>query len=795
MIVTDIGPPDASIMLVGEAPGSQEDKVGKPFVGQSGQLLRQMLSHGGIDFNACYISNVVDERPPNNDFGYYYEGKNRKVPTARLREYWEKLREKVKTIKPNVVITLGGEAMRALTRKIKVSNWRGTIILIDDVKILPTLHPSYILRVYGEHPIVELDLVKALKESEYPEYRKPEVDVLISPSLNDVLSWIQSASFVKRISFDIETIGTHIRCLSLGAYFNKMLHAISIPFIKMSSSGMAAPSIGDRVIMLSTQSESASSYWNKQDEVVVLDALARILADEKIEKVGQNSIAFDAPLLEYEFGIEIKNHYLDTMHAWHILYPEFPKSLNFLVSVLTNHQNYWSGKSTEDDLSEWFYSTMDGAVTLECANKIEKELKDSKLFDFYRENTHRLAFALTKAQNIGVLIDKERQAVLISESERELRDLKVDLSDLTNQDFNPNSPKQVSDLLYRDMKFPVIYNKDGVSTVEEEALRRLSKKYPNEIILTSIIKYRKISKLISTYLKVSADEDGRMRTSYNASGTKGGRISSSKTIWKTGMNLQNIPVRESKGIKNIRDLFVAGEGNVFVKGDLRQAETMVVAHILRRLGDNTLYNKYQDPLFDIHKWGASGIFEIDESAVVEDQRDIGKLGNHSGNYMAGPRVLMSEGAKRGVDVSYELAKRVLSARARDIPGLTIWWRDVDRRIRSSRTLTTCMGRRRLFFGRFDDATLRDAVSWEPQSTVGDVCNRIFKRLSEGLKKGCEPLLQVHDECVVECPERDAEYVVEEMRKAANIVLFVSDEPLLIPIDVSTGVNWKDCKEI
>ena len=112
------------------------------------------------------------------------------------------------------------------------------------------------------------------------------------------------------------------------------------------------------------------------DEICVLDAIQRLF-DSGIQIVGQNSIGFDAPLLKDEFGLRIKEHFLDTMHAWHCLYSELPMSLNFLCSVLTDYANYWTDKVTTDDISEWKYNTMDSVVTLEASYKIEKELKDA----------------------------------------------------------------------------------------------------------------------------------------------------------------------------------------------------------------------------------------------------------------------------------------------------------------------------------------------------------------------------------------------------------------------------------
>ncbi|KKL88012.1 hypothetical protein LCGC14_1929000 [marine sediment metagenome] len=337
MIVQDIGPPDAKILICGEAPGENEARMGKPFVGASGDMLKQMLSHSGIDYAKCFVTNVIDERPPGNNFQYLYEGRTRKVPTDRLREYWKKLREKVKELKPNIVIALGGEALRALTRRTLITSWRGMVTQVDGIKILPTFHPSYVIRQYQDHPIVELDFAKALRESKYSEYHKPHVALVLKPTISQVVGWFNMIENygANRVSFDIETIGCHVRCMSLAicVSVSGTIEAISIPFIKMPSSSLTEPS-DKKTITLTTQSTSASSYWSPEDEITVLDKIAKLFEDKTIEKVGQNSVSFDAPLIESEFGISIKNHSMDLMHLFHCLYAELPKSLSFMCSIL-----------------------------------------------------------------------------------------------------------------------------------------------------------------------------------------------------------------------------------------------------------------------------------------------------------------------------------------------------------------------------------------------------------------------------------------------------------------------------
>ena len=341
------------------------------------------------------------------------------------------------------------------------------------------------------------------------------------------------------------------------------------------------------------------------------------------------------------------------------------------------------------------------------------------------------------------------------------------------------------------MKFPKVF-KDSKPTSGEDALRKLERKYPNESVISDILTFRKTSKLISTFLEAKFDEDGRMRTSYNTSGTETGRISSSKNIWGTGMNLQNIPVGKTKGVENIRHLYIAGKGNVFVKGDLSQAETRVVAEILKRVGDETLSNLYKDSNFDIHKWMAGFIYNKLECDVSKEEREVGKLANHSGNYGAGPKVLMARALKQGVKgIDWNTSQKILDARHRAIPGLRIWWRSVEAQLLKTRTITTCFGRRRIFFGRLDDSTYREAYAFEPQSLVADVCNSVFTSLSNTLDSDCWPLLQVHDEVVIECPKDKVDYVVDSFTKASFIPLFINEIPLIIPIDISIGPNWRD----
>lgn len=364
MKCSDLGPPDAKVVLVTDCPNEQEERSGILYSSQCNKMLKSMMMHAGLKFADCYATAVMLVRPPNGDFSYMYDGN---VPKTQLSEHWESLRNKITAIKPDVVITFGKEPLRALCNKFSVDDYRGTWLSFRNINVLPTFHPSYVMKMYEEHAVLEMDIAKAIKQ-------KPAADpyIILNPTLQMIADWIYKARKSGNIvSYDIETVSDCIRCVGF-ATKNPQLNAIVIPFMKFPSSSM----IKGTIVSVG-QDGSMSSYWNTNDEVLVLDMLSNFLTDRFVRFVGQNSVSFDAPFIRRHFDISVANQYMDTMDAWHVLYSEFNKGLDFLCSVLTDYKNYWADKDTSDDISEWTYNGMDCIVTYECAIKIEKELAET----------------------------------------------------------------------------------------------------------------------------------------------------------------------------------------------------------------------------------------------------------------------------------------------------------------------------------------------------------------------------------------------------------------------------------
>ncbi len=154
-IVNGIGPRTSPIVFIGEAPGEQEENLGIPFIGRSGQLLRRVMKEVGFDDNEVYITNLVKFRPPNN-----------RAPTPEEIEIWgPKLFDELTGMYPTLVVTVGRHSSQyLLNTKESISNIRGKIHLGKRFNILPTFHPSYILRDNSKEQYLKADLLLAYNE-------------------------------------------------------------------------------------------------------------------------------------------------------------------------------------------------------------------------------------------------------------------------------------------------------------------------------------------------------------------------------------------------------------------------------------------------------------------------------------------------------------------------------------------------------------------------------------------------------------------------------------------------------
>lgn len=781
------GPKDARIVIVGEAPGEHETLQRVPFVGASGRLLDQMLRAVGIDRATCYLTNVVKNRPPQNDFRHFYERNKkgqlddrRQKPTPTLLSSIERLYRELATLTPNIIILLGSEPLRAVTNLRGIEKWRGSLLSTRFGKALPTIHPAAILRSYGDRPVVELDLRRASVESTTSDLRLPSMDFILRPDISAVRRWFSRT--YNRIAFDIETLKgsdgvSHVRCIALSS---KRCEAICIPFIVKESTGLiGGDDSGCKYV----------SYWKVEEEYEILGLLNKLFLDPSIEKIAQN-YPFDSTVLAQEFGFDIKGKLQDTMLAHHVCYPELPKSLDFLCSIYTRIP-YYSDYDSKDDYSTWRYNSYDAAVTLEVWEVLESELREAKLLEFYSLHVIPTMLAITRAQNRGVLVDENERAKQKAEYAKKIEDAVISLRTISGKEgLNPSSTKQMRDLLYTDLGLsPQKHHKTKSITVGKDALESLAKKYPeHKELFDTLRRHSSDETLHDGFLSKELANDGRIRTSYNVAGTVTGRLSSSESFLYPSTNLQNI---QKPGSGPMRRCFISGPRRRILKADLSQAEFRIVVWLAKI---ERLIREYKENVnFDVHTWVASLIFKKEQRDITKPERDIAKNGVYGGNYSMQPFT-----ASRTYKLDFKTAKFVLEEYRRVIPEIPSWWEEIKSDVGSTRTLTSPFGRRRVFFGRLDDELYRAAYSHSAQTIVGDLINRAAVLADEFFDANeCPLLMQVHDELVFEPLETEALRYAGYLKSLMEYPLKFPDvsEPLTIPADVSLGKNWYDQEKV
>lgn len=329
--------PKSPIMLVGEAPGEQEAVMGTPFVGNSGQLLQQMLTSAGLKFGACSRTNVFDRRPPNNvlagwgtrtlkevreardpnlPFALIHADAKTYVPSELVQPALVRLRAEIEAVKPNIIVALGNTAMSALCGIKGIGKIRGTVyncLLAPGCKVLATYHPSAVFAQYELRAIVEADLLKVAFESTTPAFNFKRRRLWLEPNAMDLLRWRTVLRCAESLAVDIETKARQITCIGFAPSDDE---AFVIPFWSVSRPGW--------------------SYWKTpQEELLAWKVVRDILASPAI-KVFQNGMYDIQYILKYKWWP--RNCSEDTMLKHHALYPNLPKGLDFLGSLYCNER-------------------------------------------------------------------------------------------------------------------------------------------------------------------------------------------------------------------------------------------------------------------------------------------------------------------------------------------------------------------------------------------------------------------------------------------------------------------------
>jgi len=797
--VPGIGPFGARLAIVGEAPGASEDVSGRPFEGPAGDLMNGFLREAGINRADCYITNVIKFRPPENDM------KRLNEIGVSLAQSTQELFDELHIVKPNCVLALGNTALQALTNKTGIKVYRGSVLRSSDfkLKVVPTYHPAHLLRQaggevadYAARAYVSLDYAKAARESLTPEYRVPDRLLTVCRNSLDLYRFKRQYAAKRQVAVDIESYKCIPVCVSFA--FSRY-HAISVPLVNMV--------------------DEKRPEWIPYHELVQMwKFVSDILDNPRYELIGQN-FKFDDAKLRSPCGFRPANLYADTMLMAHTLYPEFPLGLAFLASIWTDEPYYKTeGKEfnpkrdTYDRL--YLYNAKDAAITFEVFEEQDKELVEMGLYDFYYNYVNRLHNAYRDLEQVGLLLDVGRNKELKKKYRAELKETQERLNEAVGRSVNVASPKQMHQLLYRDMDLPL--RKDTSEDTIVALQNNICKDEAQKCILSDILVIRRIRKTLGTYLDARPDYDGRMRTSYRIVGTETGRTSTTLLKapvrpHKIGLAFQTMTKHGDTG-SDLRSQFIADEGYVFVEIDSSQAEARVVALLAN---DLELLNLFDTT--DVHKLTSSWIFNCTTEKVTYELRFVGKTTRHAGNYGMGKARLMqiiNTDAKRfniAIQVSEWKAGQILDAFHKFSPKIRqVFHTEVVQALRDNdRTLVNPFGRRRQFFGRFDHELEKEAFAQIPQSTITDntkralldirdrTCNdvRIWGSFS-GTTGVC---VEAHDALVALVKETEIDTYLGYAIPAFEAPIDFSQCTLprgtiSIPCEVKVGRNYKDLKD-
>lgn len=410
---------------------------------------------------------------------------------------------------------------------------------------------------------------------------------------------------------------------------------------------------------------------------------------------------------------------------------------------------------------------------------IVQRLQTEGMYELYRSIEMPTLFVLSSMENYGIRVKETELKAYGTMLGEKIKLLEQDIYAQVGEEFNINSPKQLGEILFGKMKLKGgKKTKTGYST-SAEVLEKLAPDYP---VIRSILQYRQLTKLKSTYadgLTAYISEDGRIHGKFNQTITATGRISS------TEPNLQNIPIRMELG-KAIRKVFVPEEGYVFIDADYSQIELRVLAHIS---GDENLIEAYQSAQ-DIHRITAAKVFHTPLEEVTDLQRRNAKAVNFGIVYG-----ISSFGLSQDLSISKKEAAVYIEQYFQTYPKIKEF---LDRTVEEAKKngyVTTMLGRKRpipeLFSSNFMQRSFGERIAMNSpiQGTAADIIKIAMIRVQQQLwkeKLKSRLVLQVHDELLIEAYQEELEQVKEivarEMRNAANL-------RVSLEIDLGTGNDW------
>jgi DNA polymerase-1 len=526
----------------------------------------------------------------------------------------------------------------------------------------------------------------------------------------------------------------------------------------------------------------------------VMSKLKPILENENISKIGQN-LKYDSHVLA-NYRIQLKGITDDTMVKSYVLNSIASRhNMDDLSEHYLNHKtikfsdvagtgkNQLTFNQIDIDIAAP-YACEDVIVTNMLNQVFEEKIEQySLLKKLYQDLEIPLISTLVNIERNGVVIDP----IKLSEQQKDIKNRMLQLQEeaykTAKQEFNLESPKQVSEILFGEdgLKLePKKKTPKGAPSTNEEALKLLE--HP---LAETILNYRTLTKLNSTYLealpKQIDQKTQRLHTSYHQAVTATGRLSS------TSPNLQNIPIKTEDGAK-IRSAFIAQKGNRILAADYSQIELRIMAHLSN---DEALIHAFNRDL-DIHSATASQIFSIDINEVTKDHRRKAKAINFGLIYG-----MSAFGLAKQIGISRTEAKNYIDSYFETYTGVAEFMEQTKVLAKTQGYVETVLGRR-LYLPDVNSRNkmaqqhaLRTAINAPMQGSSADIIKQAMIDIDSWINQNdidIKMIMQVHDELVFEVPEDIIDSCKNRIEELMSNAIKLS---IPLKVDVGVGNNWQE----
>ena len=469
--------------------------------------------------------------------------------------------------------------------------------------------------------------------------------------------------------------------------------------------------------------------------------------------------------------------------------------------------------------TDWVYNGLDCCVTYEIRDVLREQLDNvsAATYQFSRE----LQAPILEMSTRGLLVNNKRRGEVLAKMQREIGILSEQLTQIVHEGIGfPavnkleagkmkmwwRSPAQLKTLLYDVMGLPVQRKRNAkglmAPSTNREALEKLDAYFLAIPVVQHLLALRDLDKK-RAWLETEIDPDNRMRSNFNIAGTNTGRLASSLSDFGTGGNLQNID-------RDLRSVFIADPGMKFANLDLEQADSRNLGALCWERFIETRGENFAGAYLNLCE---SGDLHTQVSRMARPQldwtddpkanraiadtiyyrnfsyRDLDKRLGHGSNYLGSPRT-MAKHAKVPVREVEDFQRNYFGA----LPCIPAYHSYVRSEIKEFAQLTTLFGRRRFFFGRAtDDATIREAVAYCPQSMTADEINTGMLRIWRANR--IQLLVQVHDSILFQYPEELEDIILPWALETLRVPLTLSrGREFVVPTEAKVGWNWGDKSE-